>query len=112
MNKELFKSDMDGELQGILDSYDWQEAFKYCDYGTMQDIKRVIVYDNGYNEGPEWVGLFEMKNGKFVVLRASCDYTGWGCREGGSSAVYETLKMAVQDLGDDDRHRMNLKMMY
>lgn len=112
MNKELFKSEEDNALQEILDSYDWQETFKYCTHGTMQDVKRVIAYDNGCNDGPDWLGLFEMKSGKFVVLRAGCDYTGWGCREWGTSSEHETEKLAVQDLGDDERHRLNLKMIY
>lgn len=74
-----------------LVNYDWDEVFKYAakplptvgsevslDGFERADVKRVVAIVDGENEGPEWIGVFELHDGRFAVLRAGCDYTGWG----------------------------------
>lgn len=79
-----------------LESYDWQEVFKYghpslvtkpdavfssqasTEPFRVPDVKRIIAKVDGENEGDDWVGVFELHDGRFVSIRACCDYTGWG----------------------------------
>jgi len=83
-----------------LDDYDWEEAFKYgnpsvCEKGhthgpaavigddvstasfSREDVVRIIAAEEGQNDGESWVGVFQLRDGRFASLRAWCDYTGW-----------------------------------
>src|SRR5258708_2501626 len=105
-----------------LDYYDWKEAFKYAaeptkitetaiadgiDAGfTREDVQTILHIDDGENDGKSWIAVFRLKDGRFAFLEASCDYTGWGCQEGGHSFTapsYERLLMF--GLGKNDRER-------
>ena len=44
---------------------------------TRADIVRVLFADDGENDASDWLGLFEVKDGRFLKLSAGCDYTGW-----------------------------------
>jgi hypothetical protein len=44
---------------------------------TRSDVAEVIATDDGENDGPEWLGVFLLRDGRYAVLRAGCDYTGW-----------------------------------
>ena len=73
-----------------LNDYNWENVFGYAspskcvDDGVntesfdREDVKEIIGLENGENDGDSWVGLFELFDGRFACLRASCDYTGWG----------------------------------
>ncbi len=75
-----------------LGSYDWQEVFKAeyatptavrgyagsCETFTREDVAEVLAMDEGENDGAEWVGVFRLTDGRWVAIRAGCDYTGWG----------------------------------
>lgn len=84
-----------------LDNYDWEEVFKYaepkiCEAGhhhgptnvlfsnvstdafTRGEVETIIAMVDGENDGPDWVGVFRLKDGRFACIRAECDYTGWG----------------------------------
>jgi hypothetical protein len=70
------------------------------------DVAHIIAIEDGENDGDDWLGVFEMTDGKFLVIRAGCDYTGWGCREGGSSDLADTLEDAIAfglTVGERDR---------
>jgi hypothetical protein len=86
---------------------DWREAFAYAgeqkygedDYGcygqpnlrmasdhlpavpltpfARRDVARVVAQQDGENDGPDWVCVGELRDGRFFALRAGCDYTGW-----------------------------------
>jgi len=84
-----------------LENGDWEEVFKYasptvCEAGhihgpenpyfcksvpttafTREDVRRIIAMVDGENDGPDWVGVFELQDGRFASLRAGCDYTGF-----------------------------------
>jgi len=86
----------------MLDTYDWEEAFKYasptvCQRGhnhgpqavivddnvstdsyTREDVMFILALEEGENDGDTWIGVFQLKDGRYVSLRAWCDYTGWG----------------------------------
>lgn len=84
-----------------LDTYDWKQVFEYgtphaCKKGhqhglepvigeqvsltpfTREDVEDILHMEEGDNDGPEWVGVFLLKDGRFAAIRAGCDYTGWG----------------------------------
>lgn len=69
----------------------WEEVFKYANKPqkvegakchkesfTVEDVEEVLGSVEGENDGPDWVAVFKLKDGRFAVLRAGCDYTGWG----------------------------------
>ena len=84
-----------------LDDFNWKEAFAYatgertgdgadfaapspvrdatCTTGPFEreDVTCIVAIDDGENDGPEWIGVFALRDGRFAVLRAGCDYTGW-----------------------------------
>jgi hypothetical protein len=81
-------------LEQLVDDYDWASVFGEengynCDSevhsmdGTStdrfcrSDVAEVIAAVNGEYDGDEWVGVFRLKDGRFLCATGSCDYTGW-----------------------------------
>ncbi len=74
-----------------LDDPDWKEAFEYADgptpvqFGapaetasfTRDDVVEIVAAEEGENDGADWLGVFHLSDGRYAVLRAGCDYTGW-----------------------------------
>lgn len=88
-----------------LEGYDWEEAFKYADPEwvtgsgreketavafTRDDVVTIYGIEDGCNDDASWEVAGLLKDGRHFFLTAWCDYTGWGCREGGRSYVAET----------------------
>jgi hypothetical protein len=104
-----------------LDTYDWREAFEYADPSrcegatcsedvfTREGVKRIVAMEEGENDGPNWIGVFELHDGRFAFLTAGCDYTGWDCQAGGQSWVADDLGMLIQ-FGLDEDSRVRLSM--
>ncbi len=80
-------------LENILDSYDWASAIEVaCRDGinpvigsntrtnpfTVTDIAKVFGCVNGENDESHWIAIVQLHDGRFVAIRAWCDYTGWG----------------------------------
>lgn len=104
------------ELTNLKDDYDWREVFGEggggntdketdpCPPGSdidttppnIADVVEVIAAVNGENDGPEWLGVFLLKDGRYLVAEGSCDYTGWDCRAGNSLQVARTIEDAIQ----------------
>lgn len=74
---------------------DWDEVFKYsspkpidtravlfddCSNAPFRinDVVRVIASVNGTNDGPDWVMVGQLQDGRYFKIRAGCDFTGWG----------------------------------
>lgn len=104
----------------VKDDCDWQEAFKYAHEVSNPVTRETIKYENpieevayvvaiseGSNDGPEWVGIFLMKDGKFLFLAAGCDYSGWGCQASGHAEWHNSLKTLWSCITVDD-HRERL----
>jgi hypothetical protein len=78
-------------LEEFRSSYDWEEVFKYAqptiavpgstvstaDF-TREDVVEILGIANGDNDGPDWVGVFRLSDGRVGAVIAGCDYTGWG----------------------------------
>ena len=81
----------------MMGAYDWQEAMKYAKF-KFDDIENVLAAEEGENDGNSWQLLVKLKSGKYGWLRASCDYSGWGCQESGDSGICESPKQALDEL--------------
>lgn len=104
------------DLPDLLTDYDWSEVFGEGDGGNCDGpiqvvppganvastgvsramVAEVIASVNGYNDGDQWIGLFRMTDGRFLVAEGGCDYTGWECRAGNSLCVAASLADAVK----------------
>ncbi len=64
----------------VLNNYDWGEAFDFADGFEREDVAQVLSIEEGENDGEDWLGIFRLNRAEkpFAVLRAWCDYTGWG----------------------------------
>ena len=89
------------KLETLMGAYDWKEAMTYSKF-RFDQIEKVILAIEGFNDGPDWILLVELNGGGFGTLRACCDYTGWDCQSGGSSGIFETLELAYDWLKEDD----------
>ncbi len=81
----------------LMSSYDWKEAMKYAKF-TFQDIKEVITAKEGENDGEHWKLVVKLKSGKYGLLSAWCDYSGWDCQAGGNSDIVDILEEAYEML--------------
>ena len=113
-------------LEAVAKSYDWEEAFSVACRDRIRnstpwnkavlttpaahtDVKRVIASVIGENDGARWVGLFELNDGRFVAISSWCDYTGWGCQDGGEMMVASSEEDIIRyGLSDGERERVGL----
>lgn len=105
-------------LENIVSNYNWENVFNYAPLKNQEetyltsDIALVVSAIDGENDEENWVGVFLMKDGKFLYITAWCDYTGWGCQEGGSSSIFDSYNDVVNfGCSSDDRDRLNLKLV-
>lgn len=88
-------------LEKLRHDWDWGEAFAYagekldaCDGQphrpqvvingdcsdapfSRADVIRIVASSDGEYDGPDWIGIFKLKDGRYGFLAAGCDYTGW-----------------------------------
>lgn len=107
------------ELEEFKKDYCWRSAFNeafgkdfqgYGDPGPnpIDDVMEIIACEEGENEEKDWIGIFKMRDGKFLVLQAGCDATGWDCQAGGSYVAYDTLEEALSPLSLTQEFRERL----
>jgi hypothetical protein len=117
---------MSKTLDELRTDYNWTEAFAVAMRDDIRvapgyagsdapfdvdDVAEVVATDDGENDGPNWVGAFRLKDGRFAFVSAGCDYTGWGCRDSGCARVAETLDDLIRlGMGDADRARLRLAL--
>ena len=44
---------------------------------TRADVAEIIAGVNGERDEDSWVGVFRLKDGRYLVASGWCDYTGW-----------------------------------
>src|SRR5262245_40809954 len=116
-------------LEQLMDSYDWGEVFgegsggntdkqtdsipDHSDIDTTppnrSDVSGILAAVNGENDEDEWIGVFKLKDGRYLIASGSCDYTGWDCRAGNSLQVARTLDDVLQ-YGLTDRQKERLEL--
>lgn len=106
-------------LAEMKEIYDWQQAFLYAStirtatkcskepFG-IDDVSRILKFVEGENDGPSWLMVGKLKDGRFFFLDAGCDYTGWDCQAGGDAQVANTLDNLIR-YGMDESGRERLK---
>jgi hypothetical protein len=71
---------------------DWESVFEYArppevivgaehvDQSPFKriNVKEIIGLALGENDGPDWLLVGRLKDGRFAFIKAGCDYTGWG----------------------------------
>jgi len=80
-------------LEALMAADDWQEAMHYAIF-TFNDIKKIVFAEEGDNDGPDWLLIVELRDGRFGALHAGCDYSGWDCQAGGDSTIHPTPEAA------------------
>ena len=125
------KKDID--IPAIYDDYDWKEVFGEGEGGNcdkskvdaipddaaidltppmLADVVEVVCAANGENDGAAWIGVFKLRDGRYVVAEGSCDYTGWDCQAGNSLQVAGSLDDAIQyGLQREDRIRLDAPLL-
>lgn len=109
--------------QKFLDDYDWQQAFFFASPDAVvddnvstesfgiDDVDEIIAAEEGENDGDSWLGVFKLKDGRYAMLDAWCDYTGWDCQSGGTSRVASSLDSLIRfGLTNEQRDRLNLEV--
>ena len=119
-----------------VDDYDWTAAFELAgregaenSYGnneprlqacapgievstaefTRADIDTIEVYEEGENDGPDWIVLGQLKDGRWFFLRAGCDYTGWDCQSGGMVDLAPDRALLLQyGISNEELRRLGL----
>lgn len=92
-------------------NYDWQAGVEHApEEYALNHVAEVIRAEPGENDGASWLCVCRMDDGRFVVMSAGCDYTGWDCQAGGEIHWYASLEEATGPLGlnDDQRVRLGL----
>jgi hypothetical protein len=78
----------------------------------LDDVVEVIAEDTVSTEGygqEDIVGLFRLKDGRFLYVSGGCDTTGWDCRSSAKGEVRATLADIVRECcTDDDRSRLKI----
>jgi len=84
-------------LDEILSSYDWAEVFADESSGNTDketspipelsgidttppsraDVAEVMASVEGEQDERDWLGVFRLHDGRFLVASGGCDYTGW-----------------------------------
>jgi hypothetical protein len=107
-----------------LEGSDWQNAFCYAnnlapvlDDDALQssfgigDISEILAAEAGDNDGPDWIILMRLKDGRYAFLSAGCDYTGWDCVAIGNASVANDLQKLIRfGMGSGERRRLNLSL--
>ncbi len=73
------------DLESFKSGYAWRCAFHQAflgSYGSekdgpIKDVVEVIAAAEGENDGPNWLAVVRMADGRFAKVFAGCDYTGW-----------------------------------
>lgn len=85
--------------------YNWREAAAVVGL-DVNSIATVLAASED-DDGTGWICAFVNKDGKFGLLSAWCDYTGWDCRSGGRVEYADSLEELCRLVMDNDqRYRL------
>lgn len=60
-----------------------------------KDVNEILAVWENHNDGWTGVGLFRLKDGRYVVASGCAEYTGWDCGGRNNLAVSKTLAEAL-----------------
>jgi len=107
-----------------LNNYDWEEAFAYAspteappgcgvstDAFSRDDVLSIAGIHNGMNDVEDWRVWGLLADGRWFILSAGCDYTGWGYQANGWAAVAKTRADLIRyGMGVDVRATFGLEL--
>lgn len=79
------------------DDSNWSSAFG-CAGLDARLIATIERRRAGENDGDHWLCVGTLTDGRWFSLTAWCDYTGWGCQDGGEHYVDATRDGALKQL--------------
>jgi len=87
-----------------LEGYDWEQAFDVSgvtrlpghehiskDRVSLSDVDHAVFAVEGENDGPSWIAVGKLNDGRWFSIDASCCYTGWDCQGGGIIEVADSF---------------------
>lgn len=66
------------------------------DIYSLEDIETVCAEIAGHNDEDSWFWILKLKDGRYILTKASCDYTGWDCSSEGKSWQAKTAIQAAK----------------
>lgn len=118
-------------IEQLVNDSDWAQVFCDENYGNVSDevqvvppgadvsnakvsrsdVVEIIAAVNGENDEADWVGVFLLRDGRYLIAEGGCDYTGWDCRAGNSLSVAKSLADAVKyGLTPEQQARLGLSL--
>lgn len=112
------------EIQEFFQQYGFNDTFEMCcdslskieqseEVSTkslsISDIEVVLAYDEGENDGENWIFILKAYDGRYAFMSAGADYTGFQCRSwiSGSHVSYNLNSLINFGLDDNERSRLN-----
>lgn len=110
----------------VLTGGDWGEVFEFADGDFLapsgladtsrpslrfncSDVSEVYAFQEGWNDGDDWLCVGRLSSGVYFFLTAWCDYTGWDCQSGGQAFVSEDLERLLRfGVSASDRRALGL----
>lgn len=69
----------------------------------------VLRFSDGENDGADWVALYLLPDGRYVITSAGCDYSGWDCQSWGWAVASNSLRGLVRyGMTEEARQRLGL----
>ncbi len=108
------------DLTNFKAAYDWRsafhEAFYHSDGGSYEgehiidNVTRIVCCEEGENDGASWPAIVEWSGteGKYAIVDAGCDYTGWDCMASGAIEFHDELSAALHDLTPEQAERLGV----
>jgi hypothetical protein len=84
--------------------YDLKACLEYNSYSIPfgeEDIENVVAQIPGHNDEDNWFWIIQLKDGRFALLDAWCDYTGWDCQSGVNNLNYHQTAMAAAEFAPE-----------
>jgi hypothetical protein len=76
---------------------------------SREDVAEIHGQSEGENDGADWIMWGLLKDGRYFMVAAGCDYTGWDCQAGNWGLVASTREdLIAHCMTDDERERFGL----
>ena len=79
-----------------------------ADFGR-EDVAEILAIDEGANDEADWLCFGKLVDGRYFLLAAGCDYTGWDCQSGGHALVADSKEELLQ-YGISDPEKIRLRI--
>lgn len=76
--KDWIENWRDPLISALLGAWTYDKQYEATIENFLDAIVAVHADAEGDNEGPDWLAVLEFADGRFALMTAGCDYTGWG----------------------------------